>query len=61
MGSEKCVGAEQVAGCNAWAVSIGQDETSQSVSRAAAALWVTSSQQMERRELHKVRYAELKT
>lgn len=50
MGSEKCVGAEQLAGCNVWAVSIGQDETSQSVSRAAAPLWVTSSQQMERRE-----------
>lgn len=43
------------------AASVSQDEPSQSISRAAAPLRVTSTQQMERRELHKVRYVELKT
>lgn len=61
MGGEKCVEAEQAAGCNPGAASISQDESSQSISRAAAPLQVTSSQQMGRRELHRVRHPELKT
>lgn len=55
MGGEKCVEAEQAAGCNPGAASISQNESSQSI------MQVTSSQQMGRRELHRVRHPELKT